>query len=329
MSQGPASGRSSSRSTRLCPDRVRATAPAPRRRSACAGSCRRRLPCSTSAAASAGRRSISPSCCPARSSRPSTATRRASSGCGRRSPSAGSRSGCDPWSATWRSPSCHPRASISSGPRGRSTTSASRTPCGSATGCCARRLPRLHRRGLAQGEPTARGQGELRPRLPDHGHGPRRPRSHRQDRLLARRPLHPAGRGLVGRLLHADGATHRGAARQVRRRCRGARRARPDSRRSPRCTGGTRTTTPTSSSWRDALSESPRRDPDGRDGLPPTGGVPRRTHRRPISEFSLSLATLGLSLGHIDSATVRPITVVGLITIGLSTYLILYPLPPL
>jgi Kef-type K+ transport system membrane component KefB len=46
-----------------------------------------------------------------------------------------------------------------------------------------------------------------------------------------------------------------------------------------------------------------------------------------ISEFSLILAALGLALGHIDSATVSLITVVGLITIGLSTYLILYSHP--
>lgn len=43
-----------------------------------------------------------------------------------------------------------------------------------------------------------------------------------------------------------------------------------------------------------------------------------------ISEFSLILAALGLSLGHITNATVGLITVVGLITIGVSTYLILY-----
>ncbi|ANS32028.1 sodium/hydrogen exchanger (plasmid) [Rhodococcus opacus] len=43
-----------------------------------------------------------------------------------------------------------------------------------------------------------------------------------------------------------------------------------------------------------------------------------------ISEFSLILAALGLSLGHISNATVSLITVVGLITIGGSTYLILY-----
>lgn len=43
-----------------------------------------------------------------------------------------------------------------------------------------------------------------------------------------------------------------------------------------------------------------------------------------ISEFSLILAALGLALGHIDSATVSLVTVVGLITIGLSTYMILY-----
>ena len=46
-----------------------------------------------------------------------------------------------------------------------------------------------------------------------------------------------------------------------------------------------------------------------------------------ISEFSLILAALGLSLGHIDSETVSLITVVGLVTIGLSTYLILYSYP--
>ena len=43
-----------------------------------------------------------------------------------------------------------------------------------------------------------------------------------------------------------------------------------------------------------------------------------------ISEFSLILAALGLSLGHISNATVSLITVVGLLTIGGSTYMILY-----
>jgi predicted Kef-type K+ transport protein len=43
-----------------------------------------------------------------------------------------------------------------------------------------------------------------------------------------------------------------------------------------------------------------------------------------ISEFSLILAALGLSLGHIEAPTVSLITVVGLITIGASTYMILY-----
>ncbi|WP_046468079.1 cation:proton antiporter [Allosalinactinospora lopnorensis] len=43
-----------------------------------------------------------------------------------------------------------------------------------------------------------------------------------------------------------------------------------------------------------------------------------------ISEFSLILAALGFSLGHIGTETVSLITVVGLITIGGSTYLILY-----
>jgi predicted Kef-type K+ transport protein len=43
-----------------------------------------------------------------------------------------------------------------------------------------------------------------------------------------------------------------------------------------------------------------------------------------ISEFSLILAALGVSLGHIDAHTMGLITLVGLVTIGLSTYLILY-----
>jgi Kef-type K+ transport system membrane component KefB len=42
-----------------------------------------------------------------------------------------------------------------------------------------------------------------------------------------------------------------------------------------------------------------------------------------ISEFSLILAALGVALGHITSPTLSLITVVGLITIGASTYLIL------
>ncbi|MDP1569653.1 MAG: cation:proton antiporter [Vicinamibacterales bacterium] len=43
-----------------------------------------------------------------------------------------------------------------------------------------------------------------------------------------------------------------------------------------------------------------------------------------ISEFSLILGALGVSLGHIDQETMGLITFVGLVTIGLSTYLILY-----
>jgi Kef-type K+ transport system membrane component KefB len=43
-----------------------------------------------------------------------------------------------------------------------------------------------------------------------------------------------------------------------------------------------------------------------------------------ISEFSLILAALGLSLGHIDKPTMGLITLIGLITFGLSTYMILY-----
>ena len=43
-----------------------------------------------------------------------------------------------------------------------------------------------------------------------------------------------------------------------------------------------------------------------------------------ISEFSLILGALGLSLGHIDADTMGLITLVGLITISASTYMILY-----
>jgi Kef-type K+ transport system membrane component KefB len=46
-----------------------------------------------------------------------------------------------------------------------------------------------------------------------------------------------------------------------------------------------------------------------------------------ISEFSLIFVALGASLGHIDNTTVGLVTLVGLITIGLSTYLILYSHP--
>jgi len=43
-----------------------------------------------------------------------------------------------------------------------------------------------------------------------------------------------------------------------------------------------------------------------------------------ISEFSLILASLGVSLGHISRNTMGLITIVGLVTIGLSSYMILY-----
>ena len=46
-----------------------------------------------------------------------------------------------------------------------------------------------------------------------------------------------------------------------------------------------------------------------------------------ISEFSLILGALGLSLGHIDTDTMGLITLVGLITISVSTYMILYSHP--
>ncbi len=43
-----------------------------------------------------------------------------------------------------------------------------------------------------------------------------------------------------------------------------------------------------------------------------------------ISEFSLVLTALGMSLGHVDRETVGLVALVGLITISLSTYMILY-----
>lgn len=46
-----------------------------------------------------------------------------------------------------------------------------------------------------------------------------------------------------------------------------------------------------------------------------------------ISEFSLILAALGVRVGHIDDSVLGLVTLVGLITIGLSTYLILYSQP--
>ncbi len=46
-----------------------------------------------------------------------------------------------------------------------------------------------------------------------------------------------------------------------------------------------------------------------------------------ISEFSLILGALGLSLGHINADTLGLITLVGLITISVSTYMILYSHP--
>jgi hypothetical protein len=46
-----------------------------------------------------------------------------------------------------------------------------------------------------------------------------------------------------------------------------------------------------------------------------------------ISEFSLILCALGVSMGHISAETMGLVTLVGLITIGTSTYLILYSHP--
>ena len=46
-----------------------------------------------------------------------------------------------------------------------------------------------------------------------------------------------------------------------------------------------------------------------------------------ISEFSLILGALGFSLGHIDAETMGLITLVGLITISVSTYMIIYSHP--
>jgi Kef-type K+ transport system membrane component KefB len=46
-----------------------------------------------------------------------------------------------------------------------------------------------------------------------------------------------------------------------------------------------------------------------------------------ISEFSLIFMAMGLSLGHVDSQAVALVTLVGLVTIALSTYMIIYSLP--
>jgi len=43
-----------------------------------------------------------------------------------------------------------------------------------------------------------------------------------------------------------------------------------------------------------------------------------------ISEFSLIIAALGFSLGHLDETVLSLITLIGIITIGLSTYMIIY-----
>jgi Kef-type K+ transport system membrane component KefB len=43
-----------------------------------------------------------------------------------------------------------------------------------------------------------------------------------------------------------------------------------------------------------------------------------------ISEFSLIFMAMGLALGHVDAAAVALVTIIGLITIGLSTYMITY-----
>jgi hypothetical protein len=65
-------------------------------------------------------------------------------------------------------------------------------------------------------------------------------------------------------------------------------------------------------------------------GLVAAAGYSRRTSvtsglaMGQISEFSLILAALGLSLGHIDDELTGVITLVGLITMGISTYMILY-----
>src|SRR5690606_30838368 len=53
-------------------------------------------------------------------------------------------------------------------------------------------------------------------------------------------------------------------------------------------------------------------------------GLPTGLTMAQISEFSLILAALRYGLGHLDSETVSLITVVGLITITGSSYLIMY-----
>jgi predicted Kef-type K+ transport protein len=46
-----------------------------------------------------------------------------------------------------------------------------------------------------------------------------------------------------------------------------------------------------------------------------------------ISEFSIIFVAMGISLGHVDSGALGLTTLVGLITITLSTYMILYSHP--
>jgi hypothetical protein len=192
-----ASGRSFSSSMSRSPGRGRATAPAPRRRLLSVAICRPRRRCSIWAAASAGRHSISPSShqgsiVAVDSHAPSIERLRATVAV------RGLAGGFGLWSATWPNPGCRrelrPRLVRGGALQHRHRERPADLPRAAAR----RRLSRLHRRGLAQGEPAARGQSELRSRLSDHGPGSGRPGCNREMRLLAHRALHPAGRGVVG-----------------------------------------------------------------------------------------------------------------------------------
>ena len=82
---------------------------------------------------------------------------------------------------------------------------------------------------------------------------------------------------------------------------------------------------------RSSFSFRPHRQPRclrhyGCHGLPPPDELPGLTVAQ-ISEFSLIVAALGFSLGHITAPVVGLITLVGVVTILASTYMILYSGP--
>jgi len=53
-------------------------------------------------------------------------------------------------------------------------------------------------------------------------------------------------------------------------------------------------------------------------------GIGIRHSRKSLSEFSLIVVALGVSIGHVDASLLSTLTLTALITITLSTYLITY-----